>query len=44
MLDMEEPNYRLGSEFKFYKCKEDDMLPEKLLVKKLAKMGEIEWR
>jgi len=42
MLDMEEPNYRLGSEFKWYKCKEDDLLPERLLVAKLAKLGELE--
>jgi len=44
MLDMEEPNYRSGSEFRWYKCKEDDILPEKLLLIKLAKLGEIEWR
>jgi len=42
MLDMEEPNYRLGSEFRFYSCKEDDILPEKLLLIKLARLGELE--
>jgi hypothetical protein len=40
MLDMEAQK----PDFKFYKCKEDDILHEKLLLKKLAKMGEIEWR
>ena len=40
MLDMEEQK----PDFKFHKCKEDDMWAEKLLLKKLAKMGEIEWR
>ena len=40
MLDMESQK----PEFKWYKCKEDDILPEKLLIIKLAKLGELEWR
>ena len=40
MLDMEAQK----PDFKWYKCKEGDLWHEKLLLKKLAKMGEIEWR
>ena len=39
---MEERNYRLRTDFKFYKCKEDDMQHEKLLLKKIIKLGELE--
>jgi hypothetical protein len=28
-------------EFEWYKCKEDDLQPEKLLLKKLLALGEI---
>jgi len=42
MLDMEERNYRLRTDFKFYKCREDDLWHEKLLLKKIAKLGELE--
>jgi len=31
-------------ELKWYKCRDDDMLPEKLLLKKLVKLGEITWQ
>ncbi len=44
MLDMDEQNYELKPGFKFYKCREDDLQHEKLLLKKIMKLGEIEWR
>jgi len=37
MLDMEAQK----SEFKWYKCNEDDLWHEKLLLKKIAKLGEL---
>jgi len=40
MLDMEAQK----PDFKFHKCREDDLQHEKLFLKKIIKMGEIEWR
>jgi len=38
MLDMESKR----SDFKWHKCNEDDIWHEKLLLKKIMKMGELE--
>jgi hypothetical protein len=42
MLDMEEQNYELRPGFRFRKCREDDLQHEKLLLKKIVKLGVLE--